>query len=70
MSPLAVAIAFAVVCAAAFAVGLRFYRRAEPREGVSVAQAKRFGRLLMMSATAMLLFLVAAIVRGEFRVTE
>ena len=69
MSPLAVAIAFAVVCAAAFAVGLRFYRAAEPRAGVTAAQAKRFGRLLMMAATAMLLFLVAVIVRGEFKVT-
>lgn len=69
MSPLVVAILFALVCAAAFAMGLRFYRAAEPREGVSVEQAKRFGRLLMMGATAMLLFLVAVIVRGEFKVT-
>ena len=66
---LAVAIAFALVCAGAFAVGLRFYRTAEAREGVSVDQARRFGRLLMMASTAMILFLVAVIVRGDFKVT-
>jgi len=65
---LIVAMAFALICAGAFAVGLRFYRSAADREGVSVAQAKRFGRLLMMAATAMLLFLIAVIVRGDFRV--
>jgi len=32
-------------------------------------QARRFGRLLMMAATAMLLFLVAAIVHGDLKVT-
>ena len=66
---LIVAILFALVCAGAFAVGLRFYRTAEDREGVSVAQAQRFGRLLMMASTALLLFLVAVIVRGELKVT-
>jgi hypothetical protein len=69
MSPLVVAILFALVCAAAFAFGLRFYRASEPREGVSVEQARRFGRLLMMGSTAMLLFLVAVIVHGDFKVT-
>jgi uncharacterized membrane protein SpoIIM required for sporulation len=69
VTPLVGAIAFALVCAGAFAVGLKFYRTAEDREGVSVAQAQRFGRLLMMAATAMILFLVAVIVRGDFRVT-
>jgi uncharacterized membrane protein SpoIIM required for sporulation len=66
---LIVAILFALVCAGAFAVGLRFYRTAEDRDGVSIAQAKRFGRLLMMASTAMILFLIAVIVRGDFRVT-
>ena len=69
MSPLVVAILFGLVCAAAFAMGLRAYRAAEPRDGVTVDQAKRFGRLLMMASTAMLLFLVAVIVRGDFKVT-
>jgi uncharacterized membrane protein SpoIIM required for sporulation len=69
MNPLLVAILFGLVCAAAFAFGLRFYRATEPREGVSVEQARRFGRLLMMGSTAMLLFLVAVIVHGDFKVT-
>ena len=69
MSPLVVAIAFGLVCAAMFALGLRAYRTVTPREGVTVEQAKRFGRLTMMASTALLLFLVAVIVRGEFKVT-
>jgi len=69
MSPLAVAILFAVIAAAAFAIGLRAYRTTEPRDGVTVEQAQRFGRLMMMAATALLLFLVAVIVRGDFKVT-
>ena len=69
MSPLVVAILFALVSAAAFAMGLRYYRMTEPRGEIKLDQAKRFGRLLMMGATAMLLFLVAVIVRGEFKVT-
>jgi len=55
VSPLVVAILFGLVCAASFAMGLRAYRTTEPREGVSVDQAKRFGRLMMMGSTAMLL---------------
>jgi uncharacterized membrane protein SpoIIM required for sporulation len=69
VTPLVVAIAFGLVCAAAFALGWRAYRTADPREGVTVEQAQRFGRLLMMAATAMLLFLVAAIVHGDLKVT-
>ena len=69
MTPLVVAIAFGLVSAAAFALGLRAYRTASPREGVTVEQAKRFGRLLMMSSTTMMLFLVAAIVHGDLKVT-
>ncbi|MEO8454053.1 MAG: hypothetical protein ABI454_02740 [Sphingomicrobium sp.] len=65
MSPLLVAILFALVCGAAFLFGLRFVRAAEPRGGASVEQARRFGRLLMMAATAMLIFLVAIIVHGD-----
>jgi len=69
VTPLVVAIAFGLVCAAAFAMGLHAYRTASPREGVTVEQARRFGRLLMMATTAMLLFLVAAIVHGDLKVT-
>ena len=68
MNPLVVAILFGLVCAAAFGMGLRAYRTTEPREGVTVEQARRFGRLLMMGSTALLLFLVAVIVRGELKV--
>jgi hypothetical protein len=69
VSPLAVAILFGLVSAGAFAVGLRAWRTTEPRDGVTVEQARRFGRLMMMASTALLLFLVAVIVRGEFKVT-
>jgi hypothetical protein len=65
MSPLVVAILFALVCAGAFLVGLRFFRMAEPPGGATVEQVRRFGRLLMMASTAMLLFLAAIIVHGD-----
>ncbi len=69
VTPLVFAIFFALVCAAMFLVGLRFYRMAEPPSGATVEQVQRFGRLMMMAATAMLLFLVAVIVRGDFPIT-
>ena len=69
MSPLAVIILFGSVCAAMFVMGLSFYRSTEPRGDISVEQARRFGRLLMMGATAMALFLVVVIVRGELKVS-
>ena len=68
MSPLIFAILFAAVCVGAFLVGLRFYRMAEPPAGATLEQVRRFGRLMMMAATAMLLFLGAVIVRGDFKV--
>ena len=68
MSPLIFAILFAAMCVGAFLVGLRFYRMAEPPEGASADQVKRFGRLMMMASTAMLLFLAAVIVRGDLKV--
>ena len=68
MSPLIFAILFAAVCVGAFLVGLRFYRMAEPPAGATPEQVRRFGRLMMMGATAMLLFLGAVIVRGDFKV--
>ena len=68
ISPIVFAVVFAVVCAGAFLVGLKFYRMAEPPEGASLDQVKRFGRLMMMASTAMLLFLVAVIVRGDLKV--
>ena len=68
VSPLIFAILFAAVCVGAFLVGLRFYRMAQPPEGASADQVKRFGRLMMMASTAMLLFLAAVIVRGDLKV--
>ena len=65
VSPLFVAILFGLVCAGAFAFGLKFFRMTEPRGDFTVDQARRFGRLLMMSATAMFLFMIALIVRGD-----
>jgi hypothetical protein len=68
VSPLVFAILFGLVCAASFGIGLRAYRTTEPSEGVTVDQARRFGRLMMMGSTAMLLFLVAIIARGDLKV--
>jgi hypothetical protein len=68
VSPLIFAILFALVCAAMFLVGLRFFRMGEPPHGASVEQVRRFGRLMMMASTAMLLFLGAVIVHGDLKV--
>ncbi|HVU28780.1 MAG TPA: hypothetical protein VHE36_00130 [Sphingomicrobium sp.] len=51
-----------------FLVGLRFTRMTEPPPGTTVEHVRRFGRLLMMSSVAMLLFLVAIIVHGDLQV--
>jgi hypothetical protein len=58
---------FALVCAGGFAVGLRFFRMSEPPAGATLDQVRRFGRLLMMSTTAMLVFLVVLVVRGDIK---
>jgi hypothetical protein len=63
-------ILWALICAAAFMVGLRFFRTTEPRAEVTVDQARRFGRLLMMASTALFLFLVAVIVHGDLRIGQ
>ena len=69
VNPLIFVSLWALVCAGAFAVGLRFYRMTEPpSDSVTVEQARRFGRLMMMSATAMLLFLGAAWLHGDLKV--
>jgi hypothetical protein len=70
VSPLLFAILFALVCVAAFLVGLRFYRMTQPPEGTTVEQVRRFGRLTMMASTALLLFLVAIILHGDLNVLK
>ena len=67
MSPLVFAILFALVCAGCFLLGLRMFRMAEPPSGATVEQVRRFGRLMMMAATAMLIFLVAIVIHGDFK---
>jgi len=67
VSPLAFIAIYVVLSLGAFVVGLRFFRMAEPRGEISVDQARRFGRLLMMAATAMLLFLGAAWFHGDLK---
>lgn len=70
VNPLLFAILFALVCVGGFLVGLRFFRMAEPPGGTTVEQARRFGRLLMMASTGLLLFLIAAIVHGDLGVIK
>jgi hypothetical protein len=65
VSPQLFTIVFAFICVAAFLIGLRFFRASEPVSGATIEQSRRFGRLLMMASTAMLLFLIAIIVRGD-----
>lgn len=67
VNPALVAALFALVCVGGFLVGLRFYRMTEPPSGTTVAQSRRFGRLLMMASTGLLLFLIAVIVHGDLR---
>jgi hypothetical protein len=69
MSPLVFISLYVLVCAGSFALGLNFYRTTSPRGDTTPEQAQRFGRLLMMAATAMLLFLAAIWVHGDLKVT-
>jgi hypothetical protein len=66
VSPLVFLGLYALVCAAAFGFGLRM-RRATPPEGVSAEQAQRFGRLLMMAATALLIIPAALWFHGDLK---
>jgi hypothetical protein len=68
--PLVFVSLWVLVCLAAFTVGLRFFRTTDARGEVTVDEAKRFGRLLMMASTALFLFLVAVIVHGDFRIGQ
>lgn len=68
ISPLFFTAFYALACVAAFLVGLRFFRMTEPPGGATIDQVRRFGRLMMMASTALLLFLVAVIVHGDLKV--
>ena len=68
MSPLVLLALWLVVCVGLFLVGLRFYRMTEaPNAQITVEQAKRFGRLAMMAASAMVLFAGAAWLHGDLK---
>lgn len=67
MTELVFVILYAVVCLAALVAGYRMMHTATPPEGVSPEQAKRFGRLLMMAATALLILPVAGWFHGDLK---
>ena len=67
VSPLLFIGFYVAVSAAAFLVGLRMVRTTEPREGVTIEQARRFGRLMMMGATVLIVFLAALWFHGDLK---
>ena len=67
MNPLAFVIVYLIASTGAFALGLKFFRADETKGDVTLDQARRFGRLLMMAASAMLLFLVAIWAHGDLK---
>jgi hypothetical protein len=67
MSPLAFLGLYVLACLGAFALGLRFVGAREEKPGVTVDQSRRFGRLLMMTATALLIIPVAAWLHGDLK---
>jgi len=59
---------YALLCAAAFLLGLKYFRTTTPpAEGISLDQSRRFGRLLMMAATALLIFPIALWFHGDLK---
>jgi hypothetical protein len=59
---------YVLISVAALAIGLRFYRMTEaPSERISLDQAKRFGRLLVMAAMAMIVFVAALWWHGDLK---
>ena len=55
---------------ALFLLGLRFFRMTEPRGEITPDQARRFGRLLMMGATMLIVFLAALWLHGDLELTR
>jgi hypothetical protein len=58
---------YALLCAVAFLFGLKFFRMAEPPGEITVEESRRFGRLLMMAATALFLFPIALWLHGDLK---
>jgi hypothetical protein len=68
VSPLTFIGLWVLICVGAFLIGLRFSRMTEsPRADFSLEQAHRFGRLMMMGATAMLFFVGALWLHGDLK---
>ena len=65
MNPLVFVAIYVLVCAGAFLLGLRFFRMTEPRGEITPDQARRFGRLLMMGSTMLVVFLAALWLHGD-----
>jgi hypothetical protein len=67
VSPLVFIALWVLICVGAFLIGLRFFRMEQPKSGITVEQARRFGRLMMMAATAMLMFVGALWLHGDLK---
>ena len=67
MSPLLFVILYLLVAGGAFLLGLKFYRTSDARGDVTPEQSRRFGRLLMMAATALLIFPIALWFHGDLK---
>ena len=61
---------YALICVGAAYAGYRMFHGSNPPEGVTPEQAKRFGRLLMMSATMLLIVPVAFWVHGDLKLGQ
>ena len=58
---------YVLVCVGAAYAGYRMFHGSIPPEGVTPDQAKRFGRLLMMSATMLLIVPAALWFHGDLK---
>jgi len=58
---------YVLVCVGAAYAGYRMFHGSTPPEGVTPDQAKRFGRLLMMSATMLLIVPAALWFHGDLK---
>ena len=70
MSPLVFLGLYALICVGAAYAGYRMYHGSTAPEGVTPDQAKRFGRLLMMSATMLLIVPAALWFHGDLKLGQ